>query len=55
MWQRYEFFSKKAYLCSMNNEKKYLLGLTLAELNPIVRNGRKATVGYQPEIWKDWE
>ena len=21
---------------------------------PIVRNGRKATVGYQPEIWKDW-
>ena len=22
---------------------------------PIVRNGRKATMGYQPEIWKDWE
>ncbi|MEA4894482.1 MAG: ArsC/Spx/MgsR family protein [Oscillospiraceae bacterium] len=22
---------------------------------PIVRNGRKATVGYCPEIWKDWE
>lgn len=22
---------------------------------PIVRNGRKATVGFQPEIWKDWE
>ena len=22
---------------------------------PIVRNGRKATVGYQPDIWKDWE
>jgi arsenate reductase-like glutaredoxin family protein len=22
---------------------------------PIVRNGRKATVGYAPEIWKDWE
>ncbi|ACL20960.1 Spx/MgsR family transcriptional regulator [Desulfitobacterium sp. LBE] len=22
---------------------------------PIVRNGRKATVGYQPEIWKEWE
>lgn len=22
---------------------------------PIVRNGRQATVGYQPEIWKDWE
>lgn len=22
---------------------------------PIVRNGKKATVGYQPEIWKSWE
>jgi len=22
---------------------------------PIVRNGRLATVGYQPEIWKEWE
>lgn len=22
---------------------------------PIVRNGKTATVGYLPEIWKDWE
>lgn len=22
---------------------------------PVVRNGRKATVGYCPEIWKTWE
>ena len=22
---------------------------------PIVRNGKKATVGYQPDIWKAWE
>lgn len=22
---------------------------------PVVRNGRKATIGYQPEVWKDWE
>ena len=22
---------------------------------PVVRNGKKATVGYQPEIWKTWE
>lgn len=21
---------------------------------PIVRNGKSATVGYQPEIWKEW-
>ncbi len=22
---------------------------------PIVRNGRQATIGYCPEIWKNWE
>lgn len=22
---------------------------------PIVRNGRQATVGYKPEVWKDWD
>ena len=24
-------------------------------LTPIVRNGRQATVGYQPDVWKTWE
>ena len=24
-------------------------------VTPIVRNGRKATAGYQPDVWKDWE
>lgn len=31
----------------LNNPKLYK--------TPIVRNGRQATVGYQPEVWKDWE
>ena len=22
---------------------------------PIVRNGRQATIGYQPEVWKGWQ
>ncbi len=22
---------------------------------PIVRNGKQATVGYQPDVWKNWE
>ena len=22
---------------------------------PIVRNGKQATVGYQPDVWKKWE
>jgi arsenate reductase len=24
-------------------------------VSPIVRNGKQATIGYQPEIWKDWK
>lgn len=24
-------------------------------LTPVVRNGKQATVGYQPEIWKNWK
>ena len=23
-------------------------------VSPIVRNGKQATIGYQPDIWKDW-
>lgn len=23
-------------------------------LTPIVRNGKKATVGYRPDVWKEW-
>ena len=23
--------------------------------SPIVRNGKKATIGYQPEVWKTWD
>jgi len=22
---------------------------------PVVRNGKQATVGYKPEVWKNWE
>ena len=22
---------------------------------PVVRNGRQATLGYQPDVWKKWE
>lgn len=31
----------------LNNPKLYK--------TPIVRNGKQATVGYQPEVWKTWE
>ncbi|WP_125152303.1 arsenate reductase family protein [Clostridium rectalis] len=31
----------------LNNPKLYK--------TPIVRNGRQATVGYKPDVWKEWE
>lgn len=31
----------------LNNPKLYK--------TPIVRNGKQATVGYEPEVWKEWE
>lgn len=24
-------------------------------VQPIVRNGKKATIGYQPDVWKGWD
>ena len=34
---------------------KVLLDDSLLVKTPVVRNGAKATLGYEPEIWKDWE
>jgi arsenate reductase (glutaredoxin) len=35
-------------------EEEELLEYPLLFKTPIVRNGRLATVGYKPEIWKEW-
>lgn len=32
-----------------------LLEKPLYVKTPVVRNGAKATVGYQPDVWKSWE
>lgn len=42
------------YLAEEEKEEKILENPKLIK-TPIVRNGRKATVGYQPDIWKMWE
>jgi arsenate reductase-like glutaredoxin family protein len=31
-----------------------LLEFPLLLKTPIVRNGKKSTIGYEPEIWKKW-
>lgn len=41
----------------INNSVKEELLLNNPKLykTPIVRNGKKATVGYEPEVWGTWE
>ena len=41
----------------INNSVKEELLLNNPKLykTPIVRNGKQATVGYQPDMWKNWE
>ena len=41
------------YIADEDKEEKLLLNQQILK-TPIVRNGKQATVGYQPEIWKDW-
>ncbi len=36
-------------------KKEILLENPKLYITPIVRNGRQATVGYVPDIWKVWE
>lgn len=36
-------------------KKEILLNNQKLINTPIVRNGRKATVGYKPEVWESWE
>ncbi len=37
-----------------HNVEEELLAHPLLLKTPIVRNGSKATVGYHPEVWKEW-
>ncbi len=43
------------YLASQEDIEERLLDTPSLFRTPIVRNGKKATVGYQPEVWKNWE
>ena len=61
-WENLVDTSSKAY---QNNTMQYLaydddkieklLETPAMFKTPIVRNGKKATIGYQPDIWKTWE
>lgn len=42
------------YLAESQKSEKLLENQQVLR-EPIVRNGRQATVGYQPDVWKSWE
>lgn len=41
------------HIVAEDKEEKILENQQILIL-PIVRNGKKATVGYKPEVWKEW-
>ena len=43
------------HLASEDDKEERLLSNPGMFRTPIVRNGKKATVGYAPEVWKGWE
>ena len=44
-----------AYLASGEAKLEKLFEDPWLIKTPVVRNGRQATVGYQPDVWKTWE
>lgn len=44
-----------SYLAYDEDKAEKLLENPTLLKTPIVRNGKLATVGYQPEVWKSWE
>ena len=43
------------YLASVDAKLEKLYEDPWLIKTPVVRNGKQATVGYQPDIWKNWE
>lgn len=41
------------YIADEDKDEKILENQKVLR-TPIVRNGKQATIGYQPEIWKSW-
>lgn len=42
------------YISDEDKDEKILENQKVIK-TPVVRNGKQATVGYQPEVWKEWE
>ena len=44
-----------AYLADNSDKEERLLDNPDMFLAPIVRNGKKATIGYRPDVWDSWQ
>ena len=42
------------YIAEEDKAEKILENQSIIKV-PVIRNGKQATVGYQPEIWKNWK
>jgi len=42
-------------MCRLTDKEEKILENQQILILPIVRNGKKATVGYKPEVWKEWD
>ncbi|SHE69018.1 arsenate reductase family protein [Clostridium fallax] len=43
------------HIRSNQMREEILLNNPLLSKTPIVRNGKNATIGYEPDVWKTWE
>ncbi len=43
------------YLANESDKEEKLFENQSLFKTPVVRNGKQATLGYQPDVWKNWE
>ena len=48
-------YKKRGLQFMVFNTEEELLEDPLLLKTPIVRNGEEATIGYKPDVWKEWE
>ena len=49
-----DLLARITYIAEEDKAEKILENQSIIKL-PVVRNGKQATIGYQPEIWKGWK
>lgn len=52
--KEYERLNLK-YISTGETKEEMLFNNPKLLVSPIVRNGKQATIGFKPEVWKDWK